>query len=159
MLVFTLSFYSLIILETDSIRTTGKPAGMSLNHFSKSKRLTSTRKRLTQLYGEAFHLTTGQIGHQYIAPLIGGFLGEQLGGYGSDKFMLWRKRRAEKGQPGGGKGQFRPEMRLPLAPVGLVVAMAGILVRGAQLQNATVGKWNVTPVSSSFFKFIYIYIY
>ncbi|KAJ7754339.1 MFS general substrate transporter [Mycena maculata] len=90
-----------------------------------------------QLFGEKFHLIPGQIGLQFVALLIGGVLGEQLAGYGSDRLVSWRTKRAG--------GERVPEFRLALAPPGFLLAIIGLIIWGTQLQNATPGKWNVTP--------------
>ncbi|KAJ7439457.1 MFS multidrug transporter [Mycena latifolia] len=90
-----------------------------------------------QLFGLKFHLTPGQISLQFIALLIGGVLGEQLAGYGSDRLVNWRTKRAG--------GRRIPEFRLALAPPRFLLAIIGLIVWGVQLQNATPGKWNVTP--------------
>ncbi|KAJ7460933.1 MFS multidrug transporter [Mycena galericulata] len=93
--------------------------------------------QIPQLFGEKFHLTPGQMSLQFISLLIGAVLGEQLAGYGSDVLVNWRTRRAG--------GRRIPEFRLALAPPGFMLAIIGLIVWGIQLQNATVGKWNVTP--------------
>lgn len=110
-----------------------------------------------QIFGKVFHLSPGQISLQFIALLIGAVLGEQLAGLGSDLLVNWRTELA---------GGLRvPEYRLPLAYPGFVLSIVGIiskymlcvfadsvrfinspLVWGVQLQNATPGVWNVTPV-------------
>ncbi|KAF7982219.1 hypothetical protein HWV62_29414 [Athelia sp. TMB] len=90
-----------------------------------------------QLFGEIFHLEAGQVSLQFLALLVGAVLGEQIAGFGSDKFVSWRTR-----QNGGVR---KPESRLAIAPIGFILAIVGLIVWGVQLQNATVGKWNITP--------------
>jgi len=92
---------------------------------------------IPQLFGEKFHLGPGQMSLQFIALLIGGVLGEQVAGYGSDVLVNWRTKRAG--------GRRVPEFRLALATPGFLLSIVGVIVWGVQLQNGTVGKWNVTP--------------
>ncbi|KAJ6466366.1 MFS multidrug transporter [Mycena sanguinolenta] len=88
------------------------------------------------VYGEKFHFGPGQISLQFIPLIIGSVLGEQLAGYGSDVIANWRTRRV---------GRRVPEFRLALAIPGFAISIIGVVVWGIQLQNAKVGKWNVTP--------------
>ena len=85
-------------------------------------------------FGQKFHFDAQQIGLQYIAVIIGSLIGEQVSGPMSDWFMkALRKRR----------GHCRPADRLWLSYVGFATVIAGLLVWGFQLDNAT--SWNVTP--------------
>ncbi|KAJ6466365.1 MFS multidrug transporter [Mycena sanguinolenta] len=88
------------------------------------------------VFGEKFHFGPGQISLQFIPLIIGSVLGEQLAGYGSDVISNWRTRRV---------GRRIPEFRLALAIPGFAISIIGLVVWGVQLQNAEVGKWNVTP--------------
>ncbi|EIW83038.1 MFS multidrug transporter [Coniophora puteana RWD-64-598 SS2] len=103
-----------------------------------------------QLFGEAFHLTPGQVSLQFIALLVGALLGEVVAGKGSDAFVNWRARKNASAL-GTSDGEdptqpvWRPEDRLMLAPPGFILALVGLIVWGVQLQDATVGKWNITP--------------
>ncbi|KZP19621.1 MFS general substrate transporter [Athelia psychrophila] len=90
-----------------------------------------------QLFGEIFHLEAGPISLQFLALLVGAVLGEQCAGYGSDRFVNWRARKTG--------GVRVPESRLAIAPIGFCLAIIGLVVWGVQLNNATVGKWNITP--------------
>lgn len=66
-----------------------------------------------------FRLTPGKVGLQFIALLVGGFLGEQLGGRGSDWLVRWRTKR--------NGGTRLPEYRLGLALPGLAMCIAGLI--------------------------------
>ncbi|KAJ7242882.1 MFS general substrate transporter [Mycena haematopus] len=92
---------------------------------------------IPQVFGEKFHFGPGQISLQFIPLLIGSILGEQLAGYGSDVIANWRTKRAN--------GRRLPEYRLALAVPGFLIAIIGVVIWGLQLENAKVGKWNVTP--------------
>ncbi|KAI5476700.1 hypothetical protein MNV49_007358 [Pseudohyphozyma bogoriensis] len=89
------------------------------------------------LLGEKYDLNSQQIGLQFIAPLLGGVLGEPIAGWGSDKFVLWRTRQAN--------GEREPEMRLPFALPGSTLAAVGLIIFGVQLNNTAAGHWSVTP--------------
>ncbi|KIY47729.1 MFS general substrate transporter [Fistulina hepatica ATCC 64428] len=89
------------------------------------------------LLGQKYDLNEQQIGLQFLAPLIGAMLGEPIAGYGSDKWMEYRVRKAG--------GRREPEWRLPCALPGFVIAIVGLMIFGVQLQNTTAGVWNVTP--------------
>ncbi|PYH96646.1 MFS general substrate transporter [Aspergillus ellipticus CBS 707.79] len=85
-------------------------------------------------FGKKFHFNAQQIGLQFVAIIIGCLLGEQLSGPMSDWFLqaLHRKR-----------GYHRPADRLWLSYIGFGTVIAGLLVWGFQLEQAT--TWNVTP--------------
>ncbi|THH29771.1 hypothetical protein EUX98_g4423 [Antrodiella citrinella] len=89
------------------------------------------------IFGEIFHLTSGQVGLQFIALTVGAVIGELLAGRGSDMLVNWRTKRAG--------GKRLPEYRLLLAYPGFIFSFIGLIVWGVQLQNATPGVWNVTP--------------
>ncbi|PHH61397.1 hypothetical protein CDD81_422 [Ophiocordyceps australis] len=93
-----------------------------------------------QIFPEKFGLDTQQIGLQNIALVIGTLLGEQLGGFASDKWMLWRERRIAKAP--------HAEFRLWLSYPGFALAICGVVVYLAQLDKAS-NKWNVTPLVGS----------
>ncbi|EAW07127.1 putative MFS transporter [Aspergillus clavatus NRRL 1] len=85
-------------------------------------------------FGQKFHFNAQQIGLQFIAIIIGCFLGEQLSGPMSDWFLRTLDRR---------KGGHIPADRLWLSYIGFGTVFAGLLVWGFQLDKAT--SWNVTP--------------
>ncbi|KAJ7093782.1 MFS general substrate transporter [Mycena epipterygia] len=90
---------------------------------------------IPQLFGRKFHFKAGQQSLQLIAILIGGVLGEQLAGRGSDLLVNWRTKR--------NGGRRVPEFRLVLATPGFLLCILGLMIWGVQVQNIT--KWNVTP--------------
>lgn len=85
-------------------------------------------------FGGKFNFDPQQIGLQFIAIMIGCFLGEQVGGPISDWFLKFLSAR---------KGARYPADRLWLSYIGHATVIAGLLTWGFQLQNAK--KWNVTP--------------
>ncbi|RHZ54239.1 uncharacterized protein CDV56_105690 [Aspergillus thermomutatus] len=86
------------------------------------------------VFGEKFHFSAQTIGLQYIAIIIGCFLGEQLSGPMSDWFLQSLDR---------SKGRHIAADRLWLSYIGFGTVIAGLLVWGLQLDKAT--SWNVTP--------------
>lgn len=56
---------------------------------------------------------------QFISLLIGGVLGEQIAGYGSDVLVNWRTKRAG--------GRRIPEFRLALATPGFLLSIVGVI--------------------------------
>lgn len=92
---------------------------------------------IPQIFPALFNLNTQQIGLQQIGAIVGTLLGEQIGGYLSDVWMLRRARR----------GAFpAPEYRLWLSYIGHSMTICGVVVFLVQIHNATAGHWNVTPV-------------
>ncbi|KAK4702034.1 hypothetical protein P7C70_g4191, partial [Phenoliferia sp. Uapishka_3] len=94
------------------------------------------------LVGTKYGLNSEQVGLQFIGAILGALLGEPIAGYGSDRYMEWRTRRANGGR--------EPEWRLPLAIPGYVLAAVGIIVFGVQLQNTPSGVWSVTVSRRTF---------
>lgn len=68
---------------------------------------------------QKFHLTPGPFSLQFIALLIGALIGEPLAGYGGDKLVEWRTKRAG--------GERIPEYRLPLAYLGFLLSVVGMI--------------------------------
>ncbi|KAJ3775534.1 MFS multidrug transporter [Lentinula raphanica] len=93
--------------------------------------------QIPALLGQKYLLNTQQVGLQFVAPFLGALLGEPIAGYGSDKWMQYRVKRAG--------GAREPEWRLPFALPGFIIAIVGLMIFGVQLQNTAAGKWNVTP--------------
>ncbi|KAI0140457.1 MFS general substrate transporter [Xylariaceae sp. FL1272] len=86
---------------------------------------------IPQLYVEEFHLNTQEVGLQNVAIIIGTLLGEQIGGFCSDRWM--RQKRATTA-----------EFRLWLSYFGYALSIVGLAVFLAQIASA--GKtWNITP--------------
>jgi len=93
--------------------------------------------QIPALLGQKYLLNTQQVGLQFVAPFLGALLGEPIAGYGSDKWMQYRIRKAN--------GEREPEWRLPFAIPGFLIAIIGLMIFGAQLQNTPAGVWNITP--------------
>lgn len=94
---------------------------------------------IPQLFGEKFGLNTQQLGLQFLGPMIGSVVGEQIGGYASDN---WMSRRTHK--QGGIRPQ--PEFRLWLSYGGYLVSIVGVIVFLVQIGNAREMHWNVSPI-------------
>ncbi|KAJ4482144.1 MFS multidrug transporter [Lentinula aciculospora] len=93
--------------------------------------------QIPALLGQKYLLNTQQVGLQFVAPFLGALLGEPIAGYGSDKWMQYRVKKAG--------GAREPEWRLPFAIPGFLIAIVGLMIFGVQLQNTLGGVWNVTP--------------
>ncbi|KAF2768472.1 MFS general substrate transporter [Teratosphaeria nubilosa] len=91
-----------------------------------------------QLFGEKFHFNAQELGLQFLGPVIGSIIGEQIGGFSSDRWMLWRKNKTGRSP--------NNEFRLWLAYLGELVTIAGVVVFLVQLQKTPDLHWNVTPV-------------
>ncbi|KAI6865882.1 MFS general substrate transporter, partial [Hortaea werneckii] len=91
-----------------------------------------------QLFGEKFHFNTQQLGLQFLAVIIGSVLGEQIGGFSSDKWIGYRKKKIGRAP--------EPEFRLWLSYLGVVCTIVGIIVFLVQLERAPELHWNVTPL-------------
>ncbi|KAK9451826.1 mfs transporter [Limtongia smithiae] len=95
-----------------------------------------TTIEMPQLYPEQFGFNTQQVGLQNVAVIIGTILGEQVGGFSSDKWMLYPQRR----------GKFpEPEYRLWLSYIGYALTICGVVVFLVQTERAG-AHWNVTPL-------------
>jgi hypothetical protein len=92
---------------------------------------------IPQLYPAMFGLNTQQVGLQFLGLVIGSVIGEQIGGFISDRWMLMRQKRI--GEPPA------PEYRLWLSYIGHVLTICGIVVFTIQLRDAG-STWNITPV-------------
>lgn len=91
-----------------------------------------------QLFGEKFHFNAQQLGLQFLAVIIGSVLGEQIGGFSSDKWMRYRQKQIGRTP--------QPEFRLWLAYLGIICTIVGIIVFLIQLERAPELHWNVTPL-------------
>ncbi|KAI1614676.1 major facilitator superfamily domain-containing protein [Exophiala viscosa] len=90
-----------------------------------------------QIFVEKFGLNTQQIGLQNLSFIVGAILGEQIGGFLSDKWMLRRERRDLK--------RPEPEYRLWLSYIGYLLCVCGVVVFLVQIGRAS-DKWNITPL-------------
>lgn len=93
---------------------------------------------IPQLFGEKFGFNTQQLGLQFLGTIIGSLVGEILGGFSSDKWMI-RKSRKSGGRP-------EPECRIWLSYAGYLLSVIGMIVFLVQIQNATSDHWNVSPI-------------
>jgi MFS family permease len=94
---------------------------------------------IPQLFVEQFGFTAEQIGLQNISIIIGTLIGEQIGGFMSDKWMAHRKKRT---------WNVPPEFRLWISYPGYALAIVGVIVFLVQLQNAG-AHWNITPLAGA----------
>lgn len=92
---------------------------------------------IPQLYPAMFGLNTQQVGLQFLGLVIGSVIGEQIGGFISDRWMLMRQKRIGESPA--------PEYRLWLSYIGHVLTICGIVVFTIQLRDAG-STWNITPV-------------
>ncbi|KAL5336247.1 major facilitator superfamily domain-containing protein [Aspergillus crustosus] len=90
------------------------------------------------LLQEKFELNTEQLGLQFLGPIIGSLIGEQLGGRTSD---LWMNMRATKSQR-----KPEPGFRLWLSYFGYVCSIVGIIVFLVCTEKAKQGQWRVAPI-------------
>lgn len=94
---------------------------------------------IPQLFGEKFGLNTQQLGLQFLGPMIGSVIGEQIGGFASDNWMSRRTRKQGGVRP-------QPEFRLWLSYGGYLLCIVGVIVFLVQIGNATEMQWNVSPI-------------
>lgn len=87
---------------------------------------------IPQIYVHAFHFNTQQVGLQNLAIIIGTVLGEQMGGFASDRWMSRQKNRKS------------PEFRLWLSYIGYFLAATGLIVFLVCLEESG-QKWNIAP--------------
>ncbi|KAG2411999.1 hypothetical protein HFD88_009555 [Aspergillus terreus] len=85
-----------------------------------------------------FELNAEQLGLQFLGPIIGSLIGEQLGGVMSD---LWMNTRAKKIQR-----KPQPEYRLWLSYLGYICSIVGTIVFLVCTSQAKQGHWNVAPI-------------
>ncbi|KAL4797418.1 major facilitator superfamily domain-containing protein [Aspergillus venezuelensis] len=91
-----------------------------------------------QLLQEKFELNTEQLGLQFLGPIIGSLIGEQLGGRMSD---MWMNKRAKRSQR-----KPEPEYRLWLSYLGYACSITGLVVFLVCTEKAKSGSWNVSPI-------------
>lgn len=111
---------------------------------------------IPQLFPVLFDFNTEQNGLQMISIIIGSLIGEQIGGFMSDKWMSRRHQQqarksgiatAGNAEDGSISGEVLvvPEYRLWLAHVGYALSIVGFIVFSVQLGKAS-DTWNVTPL-------------
>ncbi|KAL4763518.1 putative MFS transporter [Aspergillus foveolatus] len=91
-----------------------------------------------QLLQGKFGLNAEQLGLQFLGPIIGSLIGEQLGGRLSDLWMNMRAKRVQR--------KPEPEFRLWLSYLGYACSIVGIIVFLVCTEKAEDGKWNVAPI-------------
>ncbi|KAF3403368.1 Efflux pump vrtL [Talaromyces pinophilus] len=92
---------------------------------------------ILQIFAEKFHLDAQQIGLQSISIIIGSVIGEQIGGYLSDQWMLSRQKRSGK--------LPAAEYRLWPSYLGIALSICGVVTFLVQTEKAS-SNWNVTPL-------------
>lgn len=97
---------------------------------------------LTSIYHQKFDFNPQQIGLQFIAFILGCILGEQIGGWVSDRWMAFNRRRAHY--------VYKSEDRLWLAYPGFLCCIVGLGVYGVCIDRIDDGKWQFTPLIGIF---------
>ncbi|KAJ5923110.1 hypothetical protein N7516_010813 [Penicillium verrucosum] len=92
---------------------------------------------ISQIYPAKFGFNTQQVGLQFLGIIIGSVIGEQIGGFISDRWMLMRQNRT--GEPS------QPEYRLCLSYIGHALTICGIVVFAIEIRDSG-GAWNIAPV-------------
>ena len=88
------------------------------------------------LYAELLHFNSQQIGLQNISVIIGSLIGELIGGFLSDHWMLLKKKRT---------GVYpRPEWRLWLSYIAYALSIVGITVFLVCIEQDH-GNWTIDP--------------
>lgn len=93
---------------------------------------------IPQLFGAKFHFNTQELGLQFIGMIIGSVIGEQIGGFLSDRWMATKRKKIATSP--------EPEFRLWLSYIGLVATVVGVVVFLVQIQRAPPMHYNVTPI-------------
>lgn len=92
---------------------------------------------ISQVYPAKFGLNTQQVGLQFLGIIIGSVVGEQIGGFISDRWMLIRQKRT--GEPSS------PEYRLWLSYIGHALTICGIVVFAIEIRDSG-SAWTIAPV-------------
>ncbi|OKL57415.1 hypothetical protein UA08_07658 [Talaromyces atroroseus] len=90
------------------------------------------------LLQEKYHLSVQALGLQFISTILGSFLGEVIGGAGSDYWMNSRRRRKQRNTPA--------EYRLWLSYFGFLFAIVGTIVFLTEIQFTPAGRWSIKPM-------------
>ncbi|KAI5308391.1 hypothetical protein KEM55_005842 [Ascosphaera atra] len=93
---------------------------------------------IPQIFQPKFHFNSQQIGLNFLALIIGSVLGEQLGGWGSDKWMAYGLKR------NGGVQRPEPEFRLWLSYFAYGCIICGLVV--FTVQTDKLEHYNVSPI-------------
>ncbi|RDH36959.1 benzoate 4-monooxygenase cytochrome P450 [Aspergillus welwitschiae] len=92
---------------------------------------------MPQLFPEMFGLDSEQVGLQFIAMIIGSLLGDQVGGFLSDRWMLYGQKKTQR--------PVAPEFRLWISYPGIILTIVGVVIFLVQLDHAS-SQWNITPL-------------
>ncbi|RDK43604.1 benzoate 4-monooxygenase cytochrome P450 [Aspergillus phoenicis ATCC 13157] len=92
---------------------------------------------MPQLFPEMFGLNSEQVGLQFIAMIIGSLLGDQVGGFLSDRWMLYGQKKTQR--------PVAPEFRLWISYPGIILTIVGVVIFLVQLDHAS-SQWNITPL-------------
>lgn len=91
-----------------------------------------------ELLQQKFELDSEQLGLQFLGPIIGSFIGEQIGGTMSDLWMNMRQKKIQR--------KPEPEFRLWLSYLGYTLSIVGIIVFLVCTEKSKQGQWNIVPV-------------
>ncbi|KOS42183.1 hypothetical protein ACN38_g6923 [Penicillium nordicum] len=92
---------------------------------------------ISHIYPAKFGFNTQQVGLQFLGIIIGSVIGEQIGGFISDRWIFMRQNRT--GEPS------QPEYRLWLNYIGHALTICGIVVFAIEIRDSG-GAWNIAPV-------------
>ncbi|KAF2106385.1 major facilitator superfamily domain-containing protein [Lophiotrema nucula] len=105
-----------------------------------------TSVQATYLLEPPYNFGAVGVGLMNIAPFVGAVIGFFVGGYLSDKSIVWLSKR--------NRGIYEPEMRLWLALIATVLLPAGILMFGLGLVRGV--HWAVLAVGFGLFGFAFV---
>lgn len=91
-----------------------------------------------ELLQHKFQLDSEQLGLQFLGPIIGSLLGEQVGGTMSDLWMNMNAKRTQR--------KPEPEFRLWLSYLGYTLSIVGLIVFLVCTEKAQPGHWVVSPI-------------
>ena len=91
-----------------------------------------------ELLQHKFKLDSEQLGLQFLGPIIGSLLGEQVGGTMSDLWMNMNEKKTQR--------KPEPEFRLWLSYLGYMLSIVGLIVFLVCTEQAKPGHWVVSPI-------------
>ncbi|EAW08468.1 putative MFS transporter [Aspergillus clavatus NRRL 1] len=97
-----------------------------------------TTVEVPQLLEFKWGLNTEQLGLQFLGPIVGSIIGEQLGGTISDLWMRQRERKIHR--------KPEPEYRLWLSYIGYILAIVGVVVFLVCTQLSKPNHWEIAPI-------------
>ncbi|KAK7426511.1 hypothetical protein QQZ08_006969 [Neonectria magnoliae] len=86
-----------------------------------------------------FGFVAMRVGLQNVGPIVGTILGEQVGGFLSDRWMLLRYRHGDSP---------RPDFRLWVSYLGHLLTIYGVVVFLVRTERAS-DTWNPTPIAGA----------